>query len=142
MAGDKELSMDWHSLRSVQIFAQAYTAAWCSQNPENVAACYEENGSLKVNDDAPAVGRNAIAAVAQGFMTQFPDMEVSLDDVQIQNDEAVYHWTLRGTDSGPGGTGRSVRISGFEVWQIGPNGLVASSQGNFDSDDYQRQLGK
>jgi hypothetical protein len=93
------------------------------------------------NDDARP-SRKAIAAVAQGFMTQFPDLEVSLDDVQIQNDAPVYHWRLRGTNSGPGGTGRSVRISGFEEWQIGPNGLIASSQGHFDSDDYQRQLGK
>lgn len=142
MADDEKLSMESHNLKAVRIFAQVYTAAWCSQTAESVAVCYEENGSLRVNDDAPAVGRKAIAAVAQGFMTQFPDMEVSLDDVQIQNDEAVYHWTLRGTDSGPGGTGRSVRISGFEEWQLGPNGLIASSQGHFDSDDYQRQLGK
>jgi uncharacterized protein (TIGR02246 family) len=124
----------------IRAFAEAYTAAWCSQNAARVASFYEENGSLRVNDDPPAVGRTAITEVAQGFMTAFPDMKVSLDDVQLQDEGAVYHWTLAGTNNGPGGTGRIVRISGYEVWQIGPSGLIASSRGHFDSDEYRRQL--
>ena len=45
-----------------------------------------------------------------------------------------------GTNTGPGGTGREVRISGFEEWQIGADGLIAESLGHFDAEDYQRQL--
>jgi serine/threonine protein kinase len=48
--------------------------------------------------------------------------------------------TLVRTNTGPRGTGRVVRISGFEVWQIGANGLIANSRGHFDSADYRRQL--
>lgn len=125
----------------VRALAEAYTAAWCSQNAASVASFYDENGSLRVNDDPPAVGRTAITAVAQGFMTAFPDMKVSMDDVRLQDEGAVYHWTLNGTDNGPGGTGRAVRISGYEVWQLGPSGLITNSRGHFDSDDYRRQLG-
>jgi predicted ester cyclase len=121
-------------------FAEAYTAAWCSQDAASVASFYEENGSLSVNQDAPAVGREAITEVAQGFMTAFPDLQVFLDDVLLQDDGAIYHWTLTGTNTGPGGTGRAVRISGFEVWQIGADGLIANSRGHFDSVEYQRQL--
>lgn len=110
------------------------------QNAASVASFYEENGSLCVNDDPPAVGRTAITEVAQGFMTAFPDMRVSMDDVRLQDEGAVYHWTLTGTNNGPGGTGRTVRISGYEVWQIGVSGLIANSGGHFDSTDYHRQL--
>jgi uncharacterized protein (TIGR02246 family) len=124
----------------IRTLAEAYTAAWCSQNAASVASFYEENGSLSVNDDPPAVGRAAITEVAQGFMTAFPDMKVSLDDVRLQDDGAVYHWTLTGTNNGSGGTGRTVRISGYEEWQIGASGLIANSRGHFDSDDYRRQL--
>jgi steroid delta-isomerase-like uncharacterized protein len=127
--------------RLIRSLAEAYTAAWCSQNAASVAACYEEDGSLSVNEDAPAVGRKAIAGVAQGFMTDFPDMQVTMDDLRLQEGEAIYHWTLTGTNTGPGGTGRAVRISGFEVWQIGASGLIANSRGRFDSVDYRRQLG-
>ena len=126
--------------QSIRHFAEEYTTAWCSQHAARVAACYEENGSLTVNNDDPAVGREAITQVAQGFMTAFPDMRVSMDDVHLQDDGVIYHWTLTGTNTGPGGTGRAVHISGFEVWEIGPNGLIANSRGHFDSDEYRRQL--
>jgi hypothetical protein len=73
-------------------------------------------------------------------MTAFPDIQVLMDDLRIQDDNAVYHWTLIGTNTGPGGKGHKVRISGFEVWKIAPDGLIAESQGNFDSAAYSHQL--
>ena len=127
-------------LTKLRALAEGYTAAWCSQNAARVASFYEENGALRVNDDPPATGREAITEVAQGFMSAFPDMKVSLDDVRLQDEGAVYHWTLTGTNNGPSGTGRAVRISGYEEWQLGASGLIASSRGHFDSDDYRRQL--
>ncbi len=33
-----------------------------------------------------------------------------------------------------------MRISGYEEWTIGPDGLVADSKGHFDEADYNRQL--
>jgi len=126
---------------SIREFAEAYTAAWCSEDPASVASFFEADGSLAVNDGDPAVGRQAITSVAQGFMTDLPDMQVFLDDVVAQEGGAVYHWTLTGTNTGPGGTGRSIRISGFEEWEIGANGLIAKSAGHFDAEDYARQIG-
>ena len=121
-------------------FAERYTAAWCSQEPARVAACYSPNGSLKVNDDLPAVGRDAITEVAKGFMTAFPDLHLLMDGIVKEGEVTRYHWTLVGTNTGPGGTGQRVRISGFEVWTIGDDGLIAESRGHFDSADYQRQI--
>lgn len=125
----------------IRSFAERYTAAWCSQNAANVAACYQNDGSLAVNENAPAIGREAITKVAQGFMTAFPDMKVSMDEVVFEDRAIIYRWTLTGTNTGAGGTGRAVRISGFEVWQLGSDGLIASSEGHFDTGDYNRQIG-
>ncbi|HZW87817.1 MAG TPA: nuclear transport factor 2 family protein [Myxococcaceae bacterium] len=122
-------------------FAERYTAAWCSQDAARVASFFAENGSLTINSGAPSVGRAAITVAAQGFMTAFPDMVVELDAVERVGEEFRYRWTLRGTNSGPGGTGRRVRISGYEEWTIGPDGLIARSLGHFDEADYRRQLG-
>jgi ketosteroid isomerase-like protein len=121
-------------------FAVDYTAAWCSRDAARVASFYAEDGSLSVNDAAPAVGRAAITEIAQGFMTAFPDMNVFLDDLCLENDRFIYHWTLTGTNTGPGGTGRAVRISGFESWQMCADGLIANSRGHFDHAEYHRQL--
>ena len=59
-------------------FAKRYADAWCSQNPESVAAFFAENASLSVNDGPPAVGRAAIAKEAHVFMTTLPDMVMTL----------------------------------------------------------------
>lgn len=126
-------------LLKLRDFAARYTAAWCSHSPARVAAFYSDEGSLRVNDDPPAVGREAITQLAQSFMSAFPDLCVIIDDLRVQ-DEPEYHWTLVGTNSRPGGTGNTVRISGFEKWRFGADGLIAFSQGHFDLADYRRQL--
>ena len=127
-------------LAEITAFAKRYAKAWCSQNPESVAAFFGENGSLSVNDGPPAVGRASIAEVARGFMRDLPDMIVTMDDVTHESDGTKFHWTLTGTNTGPGGTGKRLRISGYELWKLDPDGLIAESKGHFDSAEYERQL--
>jgi len=129
-----------NDLAKIITFAKRYASAWCSQNPESVAAFFAEKGSLRVNDGPPAVGRVAIAEVAQGFMRDLPDMIVTMDDVMHASDGTKFHWTLTGTNTGPGGTGKRLRISGYELWKIDEDGFIAESRGHFDSAEYERQL--
>jgi predicted ester cyclase len=121
-------------------FAQCYAKAWCSQNPESVAAFFAERSSISINNGPPAVGRAAIAREAQAFMTTFPDMIVTFDKLEPTPNGVEFHWTLTGTNTGPGGTGKRVRISGYELWRIDNDGLVAESKGHFDRAEYERQL--
>jgi hypothetical protein len=121
-------------------FGTRYTAAWCSQDAARVAGFFAEQGSLTINEGTPAIGRAAIAVAVQGFMTAFPDLLVAMDGLTAEGSAVTYRWTLTGTNAGPGGTGRFVRISGFEEWRFGSDGLIAESKGHFDSADYQRQL--
>lgn len=121
-------------------FAQRYTAAWCSHDPTSVAAHYAPEGSLTINDGPPAVGRAAITEAARSFMVAFPDMRVLMDDLRVHDRGIEYHWTLAGTNTGPGGTGNRVRFSGFEEWTIGEDGLIAASLGHYDETEYARQL--
>src|SRR5438045_2018458 len=120
--------------------AQRYAGAWCSQDPERVAAFYAQSGSLSVNDEPPAVGRAAIAEIARGFMRDFPDMIVTFDKLEPKSNATAFDWTLTGTNTGPGGTGKRVRISGHELWKISNNELIAESKGHFDGAEYERQL--
>jgi predicted ester cyclase len=154
-----------NDLARLTTFAKRYAEAWCSQNPDSVAAFFAENGSLSVNDGSPAVGRAAIAEIARGFMSTFPDMVVTMDDVTHESRGTVFQWTLIGTNTGLGGTGKHVRISGCELWKIDNgaggsratwtgkpervdeqggesinDGLIAESKGHFDGAEYERQL--
>ena len=125
---------------SVEEFAERYSAAWSSQDPDKVAKFFSEEGSLRVNDGEAAVGRDAIAGIAQGFMTALPDMVVIFDKLEEGGERVLFHWTLWATNSGPGGTGNRVRVSGYESWLLDESGLVAESQGNFPTAEYGRQL--
>jgi uncharacterized protein (TIGR02246 family) len=123
-------------------FAVRYAAAWCSQDPARVAAFFALDASLTINGGTPHVGRAAITDAARSFMTAYPDMVVEMDCIERAGDGYQFHWTFTGTHTGPGGTGRKVRISGYEEWSIGADGLIARSLGHYDQADWDRQLGK
>jgi len=131
------MTLDPEQLRA---FAERYTAAWCSMDPVAVAAHYAPEGSLAINGGAPAVGREAITAVAASFYEALPDMQVYLDDLVVDGDRIEYHWTFTGRNTGPGGTGNAVRVQGSESWTIDEDGLIAASLGSYDAEEYARQL--
>ena len=101
---------------------------------------YSESGSLAINDGAPAVGRKAVEAAAQGFMAGYPDLIVKFDRLEPQGERVLYHWTFIGANTGPGGTGNKVQISGYEDWKFGADGLIADSRGHYDAQDWDRQV--
>jgi len=70
-------------------FATRYAKAWCSHDPDAVAAFYSKNGSLSVNGGAPV----PIAEVARNFMHDFPDMIVTFDELEPCGDRTAFHWT-------------------------------------------------
>ena len=110
-------------------FAARYAEAWCSQNPESVAAFFAENASLTVNGGPPTPALE----IARGFIAGFPDMTITFDRLEPRGD----HWTLTGTYAG---TGKHVRISGHELWKINSAGLIIESSGHFNAAEYERQL--
>lgn len=116
-------------------FAERYATAWCSQDPEKVAAFYAQGGSISVNGGSPT----AIVEVARGFMRDFPDIVVTFDKLKAAPNGIEFHWTFTGTNTGSGGTGNKVRISGYELWKIDSDGLIAGAKGRFDAAEYERQ---
>ena len=70
------MALDPNDIRDM---AERYAKAWSSHSPEAVASFYEENGKISINNGDPIVGRAAIAEMAAGFYSEFPDL--------------VAHWT-------------------------------------------------
>jgi len=128
-------------LERVEAFARRHTSTRCSQDPARVAAFVAVDESLTINGGAPSVGRPVITAAAQRFMTAFPDRVADMDTVERAGHGFASRWSLINTNSGPGGTVRSVRISGYEEWALDPGRSIARSLGRFDGTEYRRQLG-
>ena len=128
--------MAQHDRSRIHDLARRYTAAWCSHDPAKVASQYVPGGTIAINGGEPT----DVTEVARSFIAAFPDIQVLMDDLVIDDERVEYHWTFTGTNTGPGGTGKRVRISGFEEWAVGDEGLVVESQGHYDQDEYDRQL--
>jgi len=125
-----------HDEARIREFARSYTDAWCSHDPTKVAAHFVPGGTIAINGGDPTV----VTEVARSFVDAFPDIQVFMDDIVLNDETVEYHWTFTGTNTGPGGTGKWVRISGFEEWTIADHGLVVESRGSYDQDEYDRQL--
>jgi uncharacterized protein (TIGR02246 family) len=121
-------------------FAERYATAWSSQDPEAFGMFYAENGSLKVNDGEPSVGRDAVVDTARAFMSAFPDMVVRLVELRPAGDQIEFHWHWTGTNTGPDGTGNAVDLRGYEQWTFDDDGLIVESLGHYNEAEYQRQL--
>ena len=128
------------SRASTEALAERYSRAWSSQDPDGVAACFELDGFQSINGGTPAVGREALARVAASYMAAFPDLEIRLEAILASGDRAAFNWMLLGTPSPPNGSGKLVSMRGMEVWDLGTDGLIASSRGYYDTEAYERQL--
>ena len=96
--------------------------------------------TLKENADSPAVAREAITKVAEGFMTAFLDMIIAMDSLITNPNGTEFHWTSTDTNAGPGGIGNKVKANEFEVWKFSEDGLIQKSKGSFDAAEYNIQL--
>ena len=133
-------------------FATFYTQAWCGRKASDVAKLFSESGSLAINDGPVAVGRQAVEAAVQSVMTAYPDFVMwlgSLDNeghrvawrwLEQKGDRQRFHWTFIGTNTGPGGTGNRVRISGYDDWKIGPDWLITEAKRYYDAQEWDRQV--
>ncbi len=120
--------------------AERYTLAWCSRSGKAVASFFAENATSIINAGEPTVGRPAIAEAMGAFFADFPDLVLRMDDLRSGGNQAIYLWTLEGTNSGPGGTGNFVRISGWQNWRLSDGLLILEADGGFDAADYESQI--
>jgi uncharacterized protein (TIGR02246 family) len=120
-----------------EAFARAYADAWCSGSPEAVARFFDENGEIAINGGAPSKGRAAIAQMAQGFFGDFPGLTVRCDSLRRAGSHALFAWTLEGRHAG---TGNSVRVTGWEEWDLGAPLLIRASLGWYDAEEFDRQV--
>ena len=120
--------------------AEDYTQAWCSRSAEAVASFYEESATSIINAGTPTVGRPAIAGAMGAFFSDFPDLVLRMDDLRSGGNQAIFLWTLEGTNSGPGGTGNFVRIVGWQNWRLSDDLLIVEANGGYDAVEYERQI--
>jgi steroid delta-isomerase-like uncharacterized protein len=97
--------------------------AWNSHDVEQVMALYApEYQEEDVGQPAPSRGLESVRRSVRRYLTAFPDMQLTLDDVLVQGNRAAFLWTLTGTHRGglmnipP--SGRPVRVRGTTLLTV------------------------
>ena len=90
-----------------------------------------------MNGSEPMTTRAEIAAMADGFMKDFPDLVLACDHVLVANHHMVYAWTFEGQHHE---TGKLVRFIGWEEWDLDDDLYVTKSLGWYDVDHYNQQV--
>ena len=124
----------------IRNMAEGYTTAWCSRSAEAVASYFAEDAKSIINDGEPSVGRATIAGAMGAYFADFPDLVLHMDDLRSGGNKAIFLWTLEGTNSGAGGTGNFVRISGWQNWRLSDEFLIVEADGGYDTVEYERQV--
>ncbi|MGI9373231.1 MAG: SgcJ/EcaC family oxidoreductase [Hyphomicrobiales bacterium] len=120
--------------------AELYTKAWCSRSGNEVATFFTEDATSIINAGEPTIGRPAISEAMGAFFTDFPDLVLTMDELRCGGSQAIFLWTLEGTNSGPGGTGNFVRLSGWQNWMLTDDLLIKKADGGYDAEEYDRQV--
>ncbi len=100
--------------------AKSYAAAWTARNGFDISQHFEPTGQLIVNG-TPATDPKAIADVAQGFITLFPDLHYMADDTRIAGANALQSWTLYGHHSE---TNAFTKLSGWNTFTVSDAGKI------------------
>ena len=79
------------------------------------------------------------------YLSAFPDLHVTVEDVMAEGDKAVTRWTIRGTHQGEieefgPPTGKQVEINGITIHRIEGSKIVEEWE-RYDNLSVMRQLG-
>jgi len=122
---------------AIEKLALAYTDAWCSRSGEAVASFFTENATSIINKGEPTIGRTAIADAMGAFFIEFPDLVLRMDALRCGGNQAIYLWTLEGTNSDKG---NFVMIPGWQNWLVSNDLLIIRADGGYDAEEYARQV--
>lgn len=125
------------SPENIRKVAEAYTEAWCSRSGERVASFFSEDATSIINKGEPTIGRTAIAEAMGAFFIEFPDLVLRMDNLRTGGNQAIYFWTLKGTNSE---TGHFVQIPGWQNWILSDDLLIIEADGGYDEKEYERQV--
>lgn len=122
---------------AIEKLALAYTGAWCSRSGEAVASFFTEDATSVINNGEPTIGSTAIAEAMGAFFIEFPDLVLRMDTLRCGGNQAIYLWTLEGTNSD---TGNFVKIPGWQNWLVSDDLLIIKADGGYNAEEYARQV--
>lgn len=93
---------------------------------------------------APVTGPEAMKGAVQAFLTGFPDMQVTIEDVLAEGDRVAtrgyFTGTHKGEFNGIPATGKSIKVDFCDIWRL-ENGKAIENWVQMDMMGLLQQLG-
>ena len=114
------------------------------QNPDAIDELYTPN-FVWHEPDQDIQGSEEAMQFLNTYLSAFPDMHVSVEEVIAEGEKVVTRWTIRGTHQGEleefgPPTGRQIEIKGITIHRI-EDGKIAEEWERYDNLSIMQQLG-
>ena len=114
------------------------------QNPDAIDELYTPN-FVWHEPDQDIQGSEEARQFLSAYLSAFPDMHVSVEEVIAEGEKVVTRWTIRGTHQGEleefgPSTGRQIEIKGITIHRI-EDGKIAEEWERYDNLSIMQQLG-
>jgi len=117
-----------------------YEKAWRSLVAAEPIRFQAKNCISSINDGPAMTSRDERFAAIAGFIETSPDLNVTTIKVEQEERGTVFYWNLKGTNTGPGGSGKPANIDGCEVCKPNAENKIVELKGYIDAEEYERQL--
>ena len=110
---------------------------WNAGNLSIVDEIYDPNVvQYEPSSPAPVTNSEALKQYIGTFLTAFPDIHFTIDDLLAEADKVLWRFTARGTHTGPlmniPPSGKSTNVTGMVLFRIA-NDKIAEVWVNFDT---------
>ena len=120
-------------------------AGWNDKDVSAVDSFMAEPFIRRVNNVTTASNRKELAANMQVYITAFPDLHLTIDDVVATEDHVILNWTITGTNTGIFGeiqaTGKKVKVTGITRMDFNESGKIVYEDVFFNELSLLQQLG-
>jgi steroid delta-isomerase-like uncharacterized protein len=114
------------------------------RNPDALEEVYAADSVLH-EPDQDLQGLEEVKQYLSMYLSAFPDLDATVEDVIAEGDQAVTRWTLRGTHQGEieefgPPTGRQIELGGISIHRI-EGGKIVEEWERYDNLSILQQLG-
>jgi steroid delta-isomerase-like uncharacterized protein len=114
------------------------------RNPDALEEVYSADSVLH-EPDQDLQGLEEVKQYLSMYISAFPDLNVTVEDVIAEGEQVVTRWTIRGTHQGEieefgPPTGKQIELEGITIHRI-EDGKIAEEWERFDNLSIMQQLG-
>jgi steroid delta-isomerase-like uncharacterized protein len=127
------------------VVRRLYLELWNQRKPELADELLAPSHALnEPNLSGASIGPEAYKRQYTRFLTGFPDLRFTIEDMVCEDDKVVVAWIISGTHKGEfmgiPATGKKVAVSGIAIISLG-NGKILDSNVIYDALGLAKQLG-